>query len=91
MAYRNENNEVIINLPEKVVPTSRMDIDLPGYAWDLLPFKETSKICIEPHVVLNMILIKVSYASLQTKVLAACLSVLRMINLINRNNNDEIE
>ena len=41
LAYRNENNEIIINLPEKVVPTSRMDIDLPGYAWDLLPFKET--------------------------------------------------
>jgi radical SAM superfamily enzyme YgiQ (UPF0313 family) len=29
-----------INPSEKVVPNDRMDIDLPGYAWDLLPFKE---------------------------------------------------
>ena len=29
-----------LNLPERVVPTDRMDIDLPGYAWDLLPYKE---------------------------------------------------
>ena len=24
----------------KIVPEDRMDIDLPGYAWDLLPYKE---------------------------------------------------
>lgn len=29
----------ILNPPEKVVPQERMDIDLPGYAWDLLPFR----------------------------------------------------
>jgi len=29
-----------LNPPERVVPTERMDIDLPGYAWDLLPYKE---------------------------------------------------
>ena len=29
-----------LNTPEQVVPTERMDIDLPGYAWDLLPFKQ---------------------------------------------------
>ncbi|HTV39936.1 MAG TPA: radical SAM protein [Candidatus Sulfotelmatobacter sp.] len=28
-----------LNPPERVVPTDRMDIDLPGYAWDLLPYK----------------------------------------------------
>lgn len=28
-----------INEGERVVPQDRMDIDLPGYAWDLLPFK----------------------------------------------------
>jgi anaerobic magnesium-protoporphyrin IX monomethyl ester cyclase len=28
-----------LNTPEVVVPTDRMDLDLPGYAWDLLPFK----------------------------------------------------
>jgi anaerobic magnesium-protoporphyrin IX monomethyl ester cyclase len=30
--------DLILNPPEQVVPQSRMDIDLPGYAWDLLPY-----------------------------------------------------
>lgn len=29
-----------LNPPQSVVPQERMDIDLPGYAWDLLPYKE---------------------------------------------------
>ena len=29
----------ILNAPERVVPQDRMDLDLPGYAWDLLPYK----------------------------------------------------
>ena len=28
----------VLNPPEAIVPQSRMDIDLPGYAWDLLPY-----------------------------------------------------
>ena len=32
--------QVIINEPERIVPQDRMDIDLPGYAWDLLPYRE---------------------------------------------------
>lgn len=28
----------ILNSPERVVPQDRMDLDLPGYAWDLLPY-----------------------------------------------------
>lgn len=30
----------VLNAPERVVPTDRMDIDMPGYAWDLLPYRE---------------------------------------------------
>ena len=30
----------ILNPPEIVVPQERMDEDMPGYVWDLLPFKE---------------------------------------------------
>jgi anaerobic magnesium-protoporphyrin IX monomethyl ester cyclase len=30
----------ILNPPEIVVPNALMDTDLPGYAWDLLPYKE---------------------------------------------------
>ena len=32
------DGKVTLNPSEVVVPTDRMDIDLPGYAWDLLPF-----------------------------------------------------
>lgn len=30
----------VLNPPQGVVPQARMDIDLPGYAWDLLPYRE---------------------------------------------------
>lgn len=29
-----------LNDPERVVPQDRMDQDMPGYAWDLLPYRE---------------------------------------------------
>lgn len=32
--------DLILNPPEQIVPQSRMDVDLPGYAWDLLPCRE---------------------------------------------------
>lgn len=28
-----------LNAPQGVVPQERMDVDMPGYAWDLLPYK----------------------------------------------------
>lgn len=33
-----ENGHLILNEPERIVPPDRMDLDLPGYAWDLLPY-----------------------------------------------------
>ena len=33
-------DRVHLTEPEIVVPQERLDIDLPGYAWDLLPFKD---------------------------------------------------
>jgi len=39
IGYR-KNGVPFLTEPEKIVPQDRMDIDLPGYAWDLLPFKE---------------------------------------------------
>jgi radical SAM superfamily enzyme YgiQ (UPF0313 family) len=29
-----------LNPPQSVVPQERMDVDMPGYAWDLLPYRE---------------------------------------------------
>ena len=39
IAYKKEG-QYIVNDYMNIVPEDRMDIDLPGYAWDLLPFKE---------------------------------------------------
>ena len=35
-----DDGQIILNDAEKVVPQDRMDEDMPGYAWDLLPYKE---------------------------------------------------
>ena len=35
-----DGERVVMNPAERVVPAERMADDLPGYAWDLLPFKE---------------------------------------------------
>lgn len=32
--------QLVLNEPQAVVPQERMDLDLPGYAWDLLPYDQ---------------------------------------------------
>ena len=34
-----EDQVIHLNAPERIVPQHLMDADLPGYAWDLLPYK----------------------------------------------------
>ena len=40
IALRTEDNKILITEPETTVPSAKMDHDLPGYAWDLLPYKK---------------------------------------------------
>ena len=91
IAYR-DNNEIKINLPEKVVPTERMDIDLPGYAWDLLPYKERPlDLYRAPMWHAEYDFEKRSpYASLQTSLGCVFKCDFCMINLINRDDSEEI-
>ncbi len=35
-----DGGKPILNASERIVPQSHMDVDLPGYAWDLLPYRE---------------------------------------------------
>lgn len=37
---RDSNGRGVLNPDGRIVPQARMDQDLPGYAWDLLPFRE---------------------------------------------------
>ena len=87
-----KNNEIIINLPERVVPTERMDIDLPGYAWDLLPYKNKPlDLYRSPmwHAEYDFEK-RAPYASLQTSLGCQFGCNFCMINILNRNDNDEI-
>lgn len=91
IAYRN-NKEVIINAYEKVVPNEKMDIDLPGYAWDLLPFKK------KPFDLYRSPMWhgeydeekRSPYAALQTSLGCQFKCSFCMINLINRNDSEEV-
>ena len=91
IAFRNQN-KVIINAPEKIVPNEKMDIDLPGYAWDLLPFKKKPLDLYRApmwHAEYDFEK-RAPYASLQTSLGCQFGCNFCMINILNRNDNDEI-
>ena len=83
-------DKVILTEPERVVPQERMDIDLPGYAWDLLPFKEKFlDLYRSPmwHAEYDYKK-RTPYASIQTSLGCQFSCEFCMINIINRNNNN---
>ena len=91
IAFRNEN-QLIINEPEQVVPNEKMDIDLPGYAWDLLPYKtKPLDLYRAPmwHAEYDFEK-RTPYASLQTSLGCQFGCNFCMINILNRDDNDEI-
>ena len=85
-------NEIVVNEPEVVVPQERMDIDLPGYAWDLLPkHKKPLDLYRSPMWHAEYDEDKRSpYAALQSSLGGQFKCDFCMINIINRNDNDEI-
>tara|TARA_Y100000816_G_C26099012_1_gene582132 strand:+ start:996 stop:2534 length:1539 start_codon:yes stop_codon:yes gene_type:complete len=91
IAYR-DGKEAKINSPEDVVPTDRMDIDLPGYAWDLLPY-ENKPLDLYRSPMWHAEYDKEKrspYAALQTSLGCQFKCSFCMINLINRNDESEI-
>ena len=92
IVFRNEKNEPEFTSAEKVVPQERMDIDLPGYAWDLLPFKEKPlDMYRSPYWHANYIKENRSpYAALQTSLGCQFKCEFCMINMINRNDEESI-
>ncbi len=83
---------VLMNPPEKIVPNNRMDVDLPGYAWDLLPFKEKpldlyrAPMWHAEYVEEN----RSPYAAIQTSLGCQFACDFCMINILNRDDNEEI-
>jgi anaerobic magnesium-protoporphyrin IX monomethyl ester cyclase len=91
IGYR-KNGEPTLNSPERLVPNNRMDIDLPGYAWDLLPYKETPfdlYRCPMWHAEYDMNS-RSPYAAINTSLGCQFACEFCMINILNRNDNDQI-
>ena len=91
IAFR-DGDSIVINDPESIVPNEKMDEDLPGYAWDLLPFKKKPlDLYRAPMWHAEYDFEKRSpYASLQTSLGCQFGCNFCMINIINRDDNNEI-
>lgn len=78
--------------PEIVVPQERLDIDLPGYAWDLLPFKDRPfDLYRSPMWHAEYDEDKRSpYAAIQTSLGCQFKCEFCMINIVNRSDNERI-
>jgi anaerobic magnesium-protoporphyrin IX monomethyl ester cyclase len=86
-----DNGVSILNPPEKIVPQERMDIDLPGYAWDLLPYNKKPFDLYRSHFWhANFDYSKrTPFAAIYTSLGCPFGCNFCMINILNRNNNDD--
>ncbi len=90
IAWR-KNGRIIMNRPEKIVPDERMDTDLPGYAWDLLPYKARPFDLYKAplwHAEYDQAK-RTPYAAIQTSLGCRFGCDFCMINILNRDDNDE--
>jgi len=87
-----KNGKPFLTPPEKVVPQERMDIDLPGYAWDLLPYKETPLDMYRSHFWHSEYDHKkrTPFAAIYTSLGCMFKCSFCMINILNRNDNEPI-
>lgn len=91
IAYKTED-QIKINPPEKIVPQERMDLDLPGYAWDLLPFNNKPfDLYRSPmwHAEYDQKK-RTPYAAIQTSLGCQFGCEFCMINIINKSDTEEV-
>ena len=87
-----KNGKPYLTEPESIVPNERMDLDLPGYAWDLLPYKERPlDLYRSPmwHGEYDHDK-RTPYAALYTSLGCVFQCEFCMINILNRDDKDEI-
>jgi radical SAM superfamily enzyme YgiQ (UPF0313 family) len=92
IGFKSQNGNVVLTNPEMVVPNDKMDTHLPGYAWDLLPYLERpldiyrSPLWHADYREEN----RSPYAAIQTSLGCNYGCSFCMINIVNRNDNEEI-
>jgi len=87
-----DGDKIVINDSEQIVPREKMDTDLPGYAWDLLPYKDTPlDLYRAPMWHAEYDENKRSpYAAIQTSLGCQFGCDFCMINILNRNDTKEV-
>ncbi len=80
-----------LNSPQEVVPQDRMDLDLPGYAWDLLPYKNKPLDMYRAHFWHAEFdhSKRTPFAAIYTSLGCQFACDFCMINIVNRVNNSE--
>ncbi|NBO61232.1 MAG: radical SAM protein [Flavobacteriia bacterium] len=92
LVLRNRDGKAHMTPVGRIVPSERLDIDLPGYAWDLLPYKNNpldmyrSPLWHAEYVEE----FRTPYAAIQTSLGCNFGCDFCMINIINRNDREEI-
>jgi len=86
------NSKATLTSPECVVPQERMDIDLPGYAWDLLPYKDSPLDLYRAHFWHAEYdhAKRTPFAAIYTSLGCQFKCDFCMINILNRNDQQEI-
>jgi radical SAM superfamily enzyme YgiQ (UPF0313 family) len=81
-----------LNPPERIVPQERMDEDLPGYAWDLLPFQRKPLDLYRAHFWHAEFdhAKRTPFAAIYTSLGCQFACDFCMINIVNRSDNDEV-
>lgn len=90
IGYKNEKN-LVLNKPQRIVPLQQMDQDLPGYAWDLLPYNKKPLDLYRSHfwhTNYNHEL-RTPFAALYTSLGCTFQCDFCMINILNRENNND--
>ena len=91
IGWKDKDKNLFINPTERIVPQERMDIDLPGYAWDLLPKRSKPLDLYRSHVWhanFNESL-RTPYAAIYTSLGCVYGCEFCMINIVNRTDNSE--
>ena len=86
-----QDGRPVLNPPEIPVPQERMDEDLPGYAWDLLPFKAKPLDLYRAHFWHAEFSHdkRTPFAAIYTSLGCRFACDFCMINIVNRTDNDE--